>query len=233
MASSKQKNTKFSPDPNKIRIFQIGFNKCGTRTLFKFFQKNGIPSVHYDKGQIAGSLYRHLKNNEPLIDIRYRKKIFFADMEDIYRFETPLYGQKLYRFLDREYPNSIFILNTRNKDKWLKSRILHENGNYLQYISEKLGLSKQEVISSWQQEWEDHHLSVIDYFKHRPGRLLIFNIETDKIEKLVNFFKGIFDLNPTYYQHVGKSSSYFDISQLDTSTKKLYDEVTKKNEDDS
>ena len=78
MSNNRQTNNKFIPDVNKVRVFQIGFNKCGTRTLFKFFQKNNVPSVHYDGGQIAGSLYRHYQNKDPLIDIRYRKKVFFA-----------------------------------------------------------------------------------------------------------------------------------------------------------
>ena len=28
----------FIPDYNKFRIFQIGFNKCGTTSLFKLFK---------------------------------------------------------------------------------------------------------------------------------------------------------------------------------------------------
>jgi hypothetical protein len=228
MPNNRQKNNKFIPDVNKVRIFQIGFNKCGTRTLFNFFQKNNVPSVHYDGGQIAGSLYRHYQNKDPLIDIRYRKKVFFADMEDIYRSQYPLYGQHLYKQLDQEYNNSFFILNTRNKEKWLRSRILHENGSYLQYISDKMGLSKRQVVRNWNNEWEDHHLSVIDYFRDKPGKLLIFNIETDKIGKLIKFFGGVFNLNPSYYIHVGKSSSYFNINDLDEETKLIYSEYTRK-----
>ena len=99
----------FSPNPNKLRIFQIGFNKCGTRSLYTLFEKNGIESVHYDKGQIAGSIYRHHNNNEPLIDIRYKDVTFFADMENIYKSNKPLYAQRLYKKLDRQCKNSKFI----------------------------------------------------------------------------------------------------------------------------
>ena len=185
----RQNNKKrFIPNKNKFRIFQIGFNKCGTRTMCKFFKQNGVNSVHYDKGQIAGSMYRHLRNREPLIDIRYRDVTFFADMENIYKEDNLLYAQRLFRQLDRQCKNSKFILNTRNKNNWLKSRILHENGEYLEYISNKLSLTKREVVEKWEIEWDEHHLNVIDYFRYRPQDLLIFNIENDPIEKLIQFF---------------------------------------------
>ncbi len=213
----------FVPDPYKFRIFAIGFNKCGTRSLFQFFKKNGIPSVHYDGGRIAGSMFRHFNNARPLIDIRYRKKVFFADMENIYQPGSPLYaGQYFYQLLAREYPNSVFILNTRDKEKWLKSRILHENGHYLQYLANKLGLTKPQVVQGWSQEWDDHHQAVQDYFRNKPNRLLVFNIEKDPISKVVKFFKNNYHLQAKYYHHVGKSTQKYDSGFLDMEAQKLY-----------
>lgn len=213
--------------PNKFRIFQIGFNKCGTRTIFKFFQQNGVESIHYDKGQIARSMFRHHRRGESLIDIRYRNVTMFADMEDIFKEDTPLYAaEKLYKQLDRQCKNSKFILNTRDKDNWIKSRILHGNGKYLNYIANKLSISKSQLIDKWKQDWDSHHLAVIDYFRNRPSDLLVFNIETDPIDRLINFFYGILKLNPIYYQHRGKSSN--NIDHLDKETNRLYNENDKK-----
>ena len=62
---------------NKIRVFQIGFNKCGTRSLFKFFKKNGIESIHYDKGNIAISMFNNFNQNKKLIDKKYAGVVFF------------------------------------------------------------------------------------------------------------------------------------------------------------
>ena len=130
---------KYIADPNKFRIFQIGFNKCGTRTLTKFFQHNKIESVHYDKGQIAGSMFRHHRNNKPLVDIVYRNTVFFSDMENIFKEQEPLYvSQNLFKKLDRQYPNSKFILNTRNRCDWINSRMAHQGGEYLTIISQKI-----------------------------------------------------------------------------------------------
>ena len=68
-------------------IFQIGFNKCGSRTLFHFFKDNKIKSAHYDSGRLATSIFRHLNRGKPLLHTRYDSTVFFSDMENIYHRE--------------------------------------------------------------------------------------------------------------------------------------------------
>jgi hypothetical protein len=197
---------KFIPDYSKFRIFQIGFHKCGTTTLFKLFQKNGIPSVHYDSGFLADSIHNNHKKNKPLLDFNYRKKVFFSDMENIYNKDCILYiPQKYFKDLDREYPNSKFILNIRDKDNWIKSRCKHDNGFYLKSISVILNKSESEVVEMWKSEWDTHNLNVINYFKDRPNDLLIFNIEKDRPQKIYKFFKPYITLNMRHYSHYNKN----------------------------
>ena len=195
----------FIPDYNKFRIFQIGFNKCGTTSLFKLFKNNGISSVHYDNGDIAKTIYNNHNRNKPLISYKYRKKIFFSDMENIFTSKLIYIGPLLFRALDKEYPNSKFILNLRNKDNWIESRYNHDNGNYVDIIKTKLNKTDAEVIEMWENEWDDYHLTVINYFKFRPNDLLIFNIEKDDPIKIYKFFKPYFNLDMTYYGHYGKT----------------------------
>ena len=195
----------WKPDKNKFRIFQIGFNKCGTRTLFNLFKENGIPSVHYDRGLLATSIYKNYLNNNPLIDYKYRKKVLFLDMENILS-RNPIYiSEMLFKELDTQYPNSKFILNTRLKDTWLKSRIKHENGAYLNTLCIKYNKSTQELIDKWSDDWDNHHLNIINYFYNRPHDLLIYNIETDKPTKIHTFFKPYFNLNLVHYGHYGQT----------------------------
>ena len=191
---------------NKLRIFQIGFNKCGTRSLFHFFKDNNISSIHYDGGKIANSMLRHYNNNEPMIDIRYKNTCFFSDMENIFR-KKPLYiGLLFFKELSYDYPNSIFILNIRDKNNWLKSRCLHKKGDYLKDTSSKLNLSEEEVIKLWSNQWDTHINNVKIFFKDKPNRLIIFDIETDPINKLVSFFQPLLKLNPNKYKHYGKTN---------------------------
>ena len=190
----------------KIRIFQIGFNKCGTRSLYHFFKNNGVKSVHYDAGNIAKSIFKNYKNKKPLISNKYKDTIFFSDMEYVIDQDNPLYvAQVFFKQLAVEYPHSYFILNTRPKKKWLTSRILHGEGSYLKDIVDKSGKSEEEVVSDWSYEWDRHHKDVIDFFKSKPGRLVIFDIENDDISKLIKFFSPLGKLHRRFYVHKGKT----------------------------
>lgn len=200
----------YEKSKNKFRIFQIGFNKCGTRSLNHLMKRNNIKSVHYGGGKIAETMFRHYKNNEPLIDIRYRDIVFFSDMESVVKPKTPLYvAQTLFKELYQQYPNSIFLLNVRDKEKWLLSRINHGNRKheveYLKTICEKTGMSEEETIDYWSNEWDKHIKNVLDFFKNKPGKLIVYNIEKQPIESLVKKLKPFINLNSELYKHLGKT----------------------------
>ena len=112
-------------------------------------------------------------------------------------------GVRLFKELDKQYPNSKFILNTRYKNDWIRSRIKH--GDYLFQISRRLRIHYNYVIKLWKDEWDTHHINVKKYFKHRPNDLLIYHINKDKPEKIKDFFKDIYELDITHWKHYGKS----------------------------
>ena len=191
---------------NQFKIFQIGFNKCGTRSIHHFFEKNGIKSIHYDKGRLAKTILIRNYNNKLLLDNKYNKYTVFTDMENIRSNMFPIYiPQLFFKKLYYQYPNSKFILNIRNKQKWLKSRCAHRNGNYLKIISNKLKKTEEEVVLHWSNEWDIHINNVKLFFTKKPGKLLIFDIENDDIQKLINFFRNDFNLDEQHYIHKGKS----------------------------
>lgn len=187
------------------RIFQIGFNKCGTTSLAVFFNKNHIKSVHWDAGKLAQTIHENYLQGKPLLEPHYAKCIGFFDMEN--NPTDPVFiAQELFQELDRQYPGSKFILNTRNKDAWLKSRSLHRfdqgKQNYLTATAEQNQVSEEETLARWSQEWDDHLAAVKEYFKDRPQDLLVFDIESDSPSKLCEFFEGIYPLDPSFYgQH--------------------------------
>jgi hypothetical protein len=93
-----------------------------------------------------------------------------------------------FREMDIQYPNSRFILNIRNVDNWIRSRIYHGDGSYLNVVMENLQLSKDEVSKKWRKDFQKHYKSVTEYFKDVPNKLLVMNIETDDCaQKLVDF----------------------------------------------
>lgn len=47
------------------RYFQIGFHRCGTTSLWRFFERNGIPTVHFDKGNLARRMRDNIEAGGP------------------------------------------------------------------------------------------------------------------------------------------------------------------------
>ena len=113
------------------KIFQIGFNKCGTTSFFHLFENFTNPClkpIHWDDGRLAFKIYNNNKENIKLLD-GYEDYIFFSDMECV--IDNNIYEAfRLYKELDKQYPNSKFILNVRNQENWVKSRLKHMGGRY-------------------------------------------------------------------------------------------------------
>jgi hypothetical protein len=185
------------------KIFQIGFNRCGTLCLYNFFISNKIPSIHWDNGNLSLTIKRNKEQNRPLLS-GYEYYQFFSDMEhfdeDMGVFYSHVY---YYSLLDKQYPNSKFILNTRDVDNWIKSRLNHRfsgmTGFYANYIMSRLNINLNQLSEKWRLDWENHHKEVIEYFKGRENDLLIFNIEKDDAQKIVDFLKKFYDLDKNKY----------------------------------
>ena len=186
-----------------LRIFQIGFNKCGTRTLAHFFESNGIPSVHWERGQLARRMFRNLTEGRPLV-ADYDGIVVFSDMEFVDK-RVFLEGYKLFPILFEQYPDALFILNTRSVDAWIKSRLGHGQGRYVERLRRVYGLaSTEEVVAEFRADWERHHARVAAFFKDR-GRFLKFDIEKDEPQRLVEAIPEL-TLDLAHYQHQGKTS---------------------------
>lgn len=105
------------------RIIVIGPNKCGTTSLHKFFEMNGLKSIHYDGGRLAKRIISNISSNAmPLAG--YDEYECFSDIcylsDEIYISSICLRDA-----LVRCYPNEIYILNTRRFEGWLESRNSH------------------------------------------------------------------------------------------------------------
>jgi hypothetical protein len=63
------------------------------------------------------------------------------------------------------------------------------------------------VLAIWSDQWDWHHAAVTGYFAAKPGRLLVFDIETDPVDKLVTFFEGSFQLAPQRWGRRNRSGA--------------------------
>jgi len=184
---------------NKKRFFQIGFNKCGTTTLHNFFKKNGLRSLHWRGGRLATDIKKNYDNKLPLLS-GYERYDCFTDMEFAER--GIFIYLDYYKELDKEYPDSVFILNVRNVDDWIKSRLEHPNYllNYMNYT----GLNENEVVELWRNDWFRHIEQVKEYFKD-SDRFICFDITYEQ-DKFLNFISKFMKVRYNEFGHFNKSS---------------------------
>jgi hypothetical protein len=188
------------------RVFQIGFNKCGTRSLYRLFADNSIPSLHWhtDQGKIAKKMLINFLNGEYIIPKEYESIIFFSDLEDVYGSNyLPIFSYRFYREIFYQFPDAKFILNTRPLDEWINSRVEHDNGKYLNHCLHTLKISKLELINQWKSHFLNHSQEVKMFFKNKREKLLIFDISKDNVSKVINFFPEL-NLQPKYWQKISK-----------------------------
>lgn len=209
-------------------VFQIGFNKCGTTALNKLFHHSGYralhgtgwywkdrnhPALHRRKAQVV--IHRNLRAGRPAVES-------LEDFDAFFDMEFPRGPQQVENFrhfaaMARDYPDARFILNTRDKADWLRSRARHNDGVYLENACKATNLDAGAVLQMWAADFDRHHDAVRMFFAAEQDRLLDFDIDKTPIRKLVKFFKPDFVLYPRFWKKtrvtdlVAKSRDWADI----------------------
>lgn len=168
------------------KIFCIGLNKTGTSSLHEAFKILNIKSIHYrDKKGIdikKSLIHNHLNNLPVLTGIDHYEA--FSDWD-----EAP-YTVEIFKKIDKQYPNTKFILNIRDKEDWLNSREKHVKRNQ----ERKKKYPEKNITwltidrTAWEQQFDQHYGEAFQYFKDRPEDLLVFDVtKGDGWEKLCPF----------------------------------------------
>lgn len=173
------------------KLFCIGLSRTGTKSLTVALYILGYNIIHYPSDKItfnelaSGNFnFSVLKDYDGISDITV----------------SPYYAQ-----LDKIFPNSKFILTIRDKKAWLTSFERHwsdrdpfndltQNETYMKVRR----LLRASVYGTYKFNRErmsyvfDLHLkNVLDYFKHKPEKLLVLNIFEDGAwKKLCNFLNA-------------------------------------------
>lgn len=151
------------------KFFQIGFNKCGTTFIARLFHMNAIPAAHWLEGALAEDIaWSKLAGRRPL-----RKwaadTVAFTDMESVRYLNMPaVEAFKEYAFLDRSFPGSVFLLNTRRIEDWIASRYMHRGGTYARAWAQILGVGLADLADIWAEDWQAHLAGCRAYFADRP-----------------------------------------------------------------
>ena len=168
----------------------------------------------------VGQLALRMNNNVNL----GRPILFGMDHFDAYgdlTFHTPRFTLEMNRYfaqIDQEYPNSKFILNTRDVDNWIKSRAQHigRNGNkpMLAHFKSILGTDKdQDVFDAWRNSLDAHVKEVRSYFDGRDN-FLEFNIEKDDPFKIKDFLEPDFTIDLAHWAKKNQTAGKTRINRL-------------------
>jgi len=180
------------------RIFVVGFPKCGTTSLHGSFLNHGITSIHWSDYLnqslmflVAYKIEEAKKEGVPLLTHLDNYKAFSQMDACIYDY---CYWPQLLDVptLNEQYPNSRFIFNDRDIEKWIRSVshwVAHDQNLRERLIKFDIpGLPKGKGKED--KELEDWYLwhknNMIDYFKNRDN-FIVFNIENDDPKKLGEF----------------------------------------------
>jgi hypothetical protein len=183
------------------RIFFIGFNKTATTALHQFFESNGYTSYHHStksKKILAKTIHENIKAGRRVLSgidgaIVYSDIIYSTHTEYI---EAALYFKEIFK----EYPESYFILQTRDMKDWLKSRSNHNSDHpFVEKAASALTLTKDEVVDFWKTLRVEHHKNVVNFFR-RSSNFLIFTVDTDSVEVLIKFLENDFTLAQRHWR---------------------------------
>ena len=165
------------------KIFGIGFQKPGTTSLMRALRLFGykvIGQKRWDDPEIF--------KNVP--------QAAFAMLDDFDAFQDHPWPN-IYKELDRHCPDSKFILTLRPSDEWIASVVRHFGRTSTPMREWVYGVgSPMGNETAYIERYERHNRDVLDYFKERPGDLLVMRItEGDGWEKLCPFLgKGLRDI---------------------------------------
>ena len=201
------------------KIFVIGFNKCGTTSLHKMFRRAGLASSHYrhhgadgSSAIIAEKMDQNARKGLPLLD-GIADATAYSDM-DMCQKRSYLSGIGQFRLLDRQYPGSRFILNTRDPENWLNSRCRHFDGGYLRRAMAQAGVrDMHEMRAIWRLDWHAHHAALQVHFATRRDQFLIFDIERDDPKTLCAFLPE-YGLKPGQWRHHNRTPEDIPLPEL-------------------
>jgi hypothetical protein len=189
-----------------MKIFGIGLNKTGTKTLGICLQHLGYRHTSYNFDDLK-------RFNEGDFDFLFEKMRQFDSCED---WPWPL----MFEFLDEKFPDGKFILTKRKTPEiWFESLCKHadctgpKEARKITYGYEMPHQHRLHHIDFY----NAHYRKVVDYFKDKPNKLLVVCWEDgDGWQQLCRFLgKSVPDI---LFPHVNEASAMFMASKGNAQT---------------
>lgn len=188
------------------KIFIVGFNKCGTTSLHVFFQRNGLRVTKSGRSKpdvnIAFSMLMNFNLARPILNGHQDFDVY----SDIIYSTSTLYieGARFFKEIHEQFPDGYYILNTRDVDNWIRSRLRHKEGSFAKRTAQLFNVDTGNLEGLWRQQFEAHNQEVRDYFKG-TSNFIEFNIEKEPITTLCDFLAPDYELNAGLWQHKNRT----------------------------
>lgn len=196
------------------RVVAIGFNKCATRSLARLFSSSGHSAIHqklpsrgilglHGQRKLGGIMRSNVEAGRPVFE-GIQDHVFYGDLIDSNR-QSTFDGNSYFREILHDYPGTILILNWRDREDWIRSRLQHGHGEFAAREKRLRHLETlEELCQQWREEWDRHLRDVRSYMTAYPGQLIEFNIDTDPVEALVAALPA-YGLRSEHYGDIGRS----------------------------
>jgi len=172
------------------KIFVIGFNKTGTRSIHTIFKKIGLPSYH-------GGRWRSCDNMR-----LFRLYDCFSDgiPRSIAR-------------LDELFSGAKFILQVRELDSWILSRLAHIDRIKRQGRHKGVNTwdTTEYAIKNWIKRRNDYHIGVLMYFYKRDDLLIVNYIRDKDASRKICQFIGYSKYIPKPHKNIDPQRKRSDI----------------------
>lgn len=214
------------------KVFGIGANKTGTKSLKRVFELVGLDVAPQPEGELTAkslskgnfrSLVRYIERYDAFQDVPFATKTTFAQVDAL-------------------FPGSKFILTIRDPESWFHSFFRHhahhlqlppdkwhpgpedfEGKDYLydgfrvfKFESDWLISIEQDLAlkRTWNLSFEKQHFiklytqrneMILRHFSERPGDLLILDLKTEATTETIVRFLGLPDSLVTAMPHLNRA----------------------------
>ncbi len=173
------------------RVVQVGFNKCATRSLTDLFAGSGHLAAHHKfkhtlrKNQNIALLMRENKRRGRPMFEGFDQHVFYADLMSQTKSET-YEAFKDFRQILADYPDTILLLNYRDRENWINSRLKHGHGTFAEMAMQANGLkSIEDCADFWRNDWDAHLADVRTFMADYPDQLVEFDTDNETVEDLI------------------------------------------------
>jgi hypothetical protein len=184
-----------------VKIFFIGFNKCGTTSIHHFLKAQGVRSAHYTQDNENLALEIEKRLGSPSLKEFLDRSTAYSDI-CYFTNDIIVEGNRHFREFERLYPEAYFVLNDRDVDAWIESRcrqVSVKRGGLLNRAMVYYGTGADEVRKIWRRQHEQHVASVLGHFS-TSARFLHFRIDRDPVRILTEFLAPSFLLDASNWE---------------------------------